>query len=113
MSEDRIPPDSEKTTMKLLQNITEREERLKEKEDKMCEGKRPIIDSSTLLPIGMVVTIAGMVWFAASLSTKVYANEGRVDKLEQAIITINDVQVQISALSAKLDLMQKNLDKDK
>jgi hypothetical protein len=94
---EELTPDSPQTTMRLLQNIAEREECL----------KRPIIDKNTLIPIGVVLgsitMIITVVWFFASLTFRVEAAEIRLDKLEEALIGLNNMEKDIAVIKSQID----------
>jgi len=85
----------------LFEDLRKREENL----------KRPIIDKSTLIPIGFVLTIAMGIWFISGLFFDVQASKVRIDKLEDALIKITDVQVQIASINTKVDNLNKLLNK--
>ena len=99
--EDRISKDSPETLYHLFEDLRKREEEL----------KRPIIDKSTLIPIGFVLTIAMGIWFISGLFFDVQASKVRIDKLEDALIKITDVQVQIASINTKVDNLNKLLNK--
>lgn len=95
--------DSPQTTMALYKDLQDREEKL----------KRPIIDTTTLIPIGFVTVIIGIVWFAATLTFKVEEAENRLYKVETAIEKLTDVQVQLGQIAIKLDSLQTQINKSK
>ena len=103
-----LPPDSPQTIATLYADLAEREEALK-------NGPKPIITKDTLVPAGVIIgslsTIAIVVWFAASLTFKVQAAEVRLDKVEEAISKLTDVQVQLSSITTNIQNIQDQLNK--
>jgi len=45
------------------------------------------ITTQTLVPIGLLITICGFVWFASGLDSRVTMNTGRVEAVETTVKT--------------------------
>lgn len=99
MSEEELKKDSPQTTWQIYKDLAEREATL----------SRPIITKDTLIPLGMIGIFVSVAWFASAINSEVAASKIRIDKLEQALSTLNEIKVDMSALSAKLDVIQKTI----
>jgi len=75
----------------------------------MNDSKRAIIDKGTLVPIGLVISIACAVWFISALNSKVEANDTRLVKVENAIASINDIKIQVASINVKVDSIQTQI----
>ena len=73
--------------------------------------KRAIIDNKTLIPITLVITIAAGVWFIASLNAQVQANDNKINKMEETIVKIADIQNQLTGINIKITNIEMVLNK--
>jgi hypothetical protein len=76
-------------------------------EENKTQERRPIIDKSSLLPIGFVIAIATFVWFLSGVYSDVQASKIRIDKLEQAIAGINQMSEDIAVIKVQVQGLTK------
>lgn len=65
------------------------------------DNKKTIIDKTTLVPIGLILTIATAIFFAGGLANRVDANEKDIQKIEtklEKIATKEDLDAAVTSL---------------
>jgi len=75
----------------------------------MEDKKLTIISKDTLIPIGLVLSLMGGVWFASDLNSRVKAQNDRLNTVEITISDVSEMKENVAAMKSDISWIKSAL----